>query len=105
MMAARHYAMVLSRRETQQLTLSGLAEHAGMHPGLVQQLVDCGLIEPSGWNGAQMLFDPAAVLRLRLIARLRESLSVNLAGVEVILHLLDRFEALQRENERLRSRL
>jgi hypothetical protein len=45
------------------------------------------------------------VPRLRTICRLRESLGINLAGVAVVMDLLDKFCALQRENEILRSRL
>jgi len=36
---------------------------------------------------------------------LREALGINLAGVAVVLDLLDKYCALQRENELLRSRL
>jgi len=105
MMAMARYDMVLCRREPQQLTLDALAEHAGMHPALVKQFVEFGLIEPIEWEGARSLFDASAVPRLRMVARLRESLGINLAGVAVVVDLLDRFCALQRENETLRSRL
>jgi hypothetical protein len=105
MMAQRQYAIVRCGNKLERLSLSSLAQHAGMHPALVQRFVDCGLIEPSGWAGTEMDFDASAVPRLRMIARLRDTLSVNLAGIEVILNLLDRFRALQRENELLRSRL
>jgi DNA-binding transcriptional MerR regulator len=104
MMALQHYDIVLCRREPQHLTLDMLAARAGMHPALVQQFVEFGLIEPVEWQGARSLFDASAVPRLRMIGRLRESLGINLAGVAVILDLRDRFCALQRENETLRSR-
>lgn len=104
-MAARQYAIVLCRQEGQQLTLEALAERAGMHPSLVERFVECGLIEPVGWEGARVVFDASALPRLRMVGRLREALSVNVAGIGVILNLLDRFCALQRENETLRSRL
>ena len=103
-MALQRYDIVLCRREPQQLTLDMLAVRAGMHPALVQQFVEFGLIEPVEWQGARLLFDASAVPRLRMIGRLRESLGINLAGVAVILDLRDRFCALQRENETLRSR-
>ena len=103
-MALQRYDIVLCRREPQQLTLDMLAARAGMHPSLVQQFVEFGLIEPVEWQGARSLFDASAVPRLRMIRRLRESLGINLAGVAVILDLRDRFCALQRENETLRSR-
>ncbi|PYI97645.1 MAG: hypothetical protein DME98_07565 [Verrucomicrobia bacterium] len=105
MMTVRRYELVLCRNERQQLTLDVLASRAGMHPALVERFVEFGLIEPVQRQGARPLFDPSAVPRLRMIGRLRESLGINLAGIAVILDLLDRLSALQRENETLRSRL
>jgi DNA-binding transcriptional MerR regulator len=105
MMAERRYDLVLYRREPQQLTLEMLAAHAGVHPALVEHFVELGLIEPIEWEGARSVFDASAVPRLRMIGRLRGSLGINLAGVGVVLELLDKFCALQRENEVLRSRL
>lgn len=99
------YQIVLRRRETQELTLDALAAHTGMHPGLVQQFVDLGLIEPVGSDGMSLLFDASAVPRLRTIGRLRKGLGINVAGVAVILDLLDKLCALQREIEIQRSRL
>ena len=46
-----------------------------------------------------LLFDPAIVARVRVISRLRESLGINLAGISVILDLLDRVRALQQERD------
>jgi DNA-binding transcriptional MerR regulator len=51
------------------------------------------LIEPLQPKGAQLFFDASAVPRLRTIRRLRESLGINLAGVAVVLDLLDKFSA------------
>ncbi|HEX9454451.1 MAG TPA: chaperone modulator CbpM [Candidatus Binatia bacterium] len=104
-MAAPRYDIVLCRRETQQLTLETLATLAGMHPALVERFVEVGLIEPVEWEGAKSLFDASAIPRLRMIRRLRESLGINLAGIGVILNLLDRLCALQRENESQQNRL
>jgi chaperone modulatory protein CbpM len=105
MMAIRRYEIVLRRHETQQLTLDELATRADMHPGLVQRFVELGLIEPIGSDGLGSFFDASAVPRLRTIGRLRESLGINVAGVAVIMDLLDRFCALQRANESMHSRL
>ena len=62
-------------------------------------------IDPVEQVGSQVLFEMAAVPRLRLIQRLRSDIGVNLAGVAVILDMLDRLRASQGENERLRSQL
>src|SRR6266403_6059520 len=104
-MTAQRYDIVLARREPQQLTLETLAAHTGLHPALVERFVELGLIEPVELQDATLLFDVAAVPRLRTIGRLRESLGINVAGVAVIMDLLDRFCALQRANESLNSRL
>ena len=88
-----------------QLTLETLAQHAGIHPTLVERFVEFGLIQPVEFAGNKRSFDASVVPRLLTICRLRDSLGINLAGVAVILDLLDKFRALQRENESLRSRL
>jgi DNA-binding transcriptional MerR regulator len=104
-MKTEHYDIVPCRRESKQVTLQTLAMRAGVHPALVERFVEFGLIEPAQWDGSTCYFDVSAIPRLRMIGRLRGSLGINLAGIAVILDLLDRMGALQRENEMQRSRL
>jgi DNA-binding transcriptional MerR regulator len=104
-MSVRRYEITLCRSEREQLTLDRVASLAGMHPGLVERFVELGLIEPIAWEGERLFFDPSAIPRLRMIARLRQSLGINPAGIAVILDLLDRLRALKRESETLRGRL
>jgi DNA-binding transcriptional MerR regulator len=101
-MKERRYEIVLCERERDQLTLEMLAAAAGIHPGLVEQFVAYGLLDPVEWIGPMLFFDEAAVLRLQTILRLRRDTGVNLAGIGMILDLLDRFRALDRENRWLR---
>jgi chaperone modulatory protein CbpM len=100
-MMERHYQIVLSRNEREQLTLDTLARSAGLHPALVERFVEFGLLEPAEREGTYLVFEAAAVLRLRMIERLRSEIGINLAGIAVILDLLDRLHDLQSENERL----
>jgi DNA-binding transcriptional MerR regulator len=102
-MTVRQYQIVLWRTGDNGLTLDELAVHAGMHPAFVERLVEFGLVRPIRQNRPE-LFDPSAVPRLQTIARLRESLGVNLAGISVILDLVDKLCVLQRENKNLRNR-
>lgn len=104
-MATRRYDIILYPPRPEELSLEALAARAGMHPTLVERFVQCGLIEPVERDGTAAFFDLSAVPRLRLIGRLRDTLGINVAGVSVVLGLLDRFSAVQRENEMLRSRL
>ena len=94
-----------SRTEPEQLTLERLAACTGVHPALIEYFVDYGLLEPSTRMGPQRLFDPAGIARLRMIERFRRDLGVNLAGIAVILDLLERLTSLQREVEQWRRRL
>jgi DNA-binding transcriptional MerR regulator len=71
----------------------------------MQQYVDYGLMEPLPHAGVQPLFDAAGVARLQRIERLRRDLGINLAGIAVILDLLDRLTALQREVVYWRARV
>jgi chaperone modulatory protein CbpM len=103
-MTERHYQIVLRRNEREQLTLDALARSAGLHPALVERFVEFGLLEPAEWDGTQLVFETAAVLRLQMIERLRGEIGINLAGIAVILDLLDRLHALQSENEWLHAR-
>ena len=104
-MNKERYQIVLLRNRREQLTLEALASSAGMHPTLVERFVEFGLLDPVGWVGSQLLFDLTAVPRLRMIERLRCDIGVNLAGVAVILDLLDRMRSLRSENESLNSQL
>jgi DNA-binding transcriptional MerR regulator len=96
--------IVLSRRDTRLLTLDELAQAAGLHPDLVESFVDFGLLAPAERHGPRLLFDVAAVLRVRAIQRLRRDLGVNLPGVAVILDLTERLRAAQQELEWWRNR-
>ena len=102
-MRERRYEIVLCRRERDQLTLERLADTAEIHPGLVERFLAYGLLEPVEWVGPVLLFDAAAVPRLRIIMRLRRDTGVNLAGIGMILDLLDRLRTLERENQWLRA--
>ena len=96
--------LTLSRIEPEQLTLDGLAACTGVHPALITYFVEYGLLEPSARTGTQWLFDTACIARLRMIERLRRDLGANLAGIAVILDLLERLTSLQREVEQWRRR-
>jgi DNA-binding transcriptional MerR regulator len=103
-MSEPHMLMTFHRLESGLLTLDSLAACTGIHPSRIQYFVEYGLLEPSAHQGAQWLFDPASITRLRTIERLRRDLGANLAGIAVILDLLDRLAVLQREMEQWHRR-
>ena len=97
--------MIIRVSEQVVLGLDELASAAGLHPDLVEQFVEYGLVEPLPGAGPALLFPVSAGDRLRRIVRLRSELGVNLAGIAVILDLRDRLLRLQEELERLRERV
>src|SRR5436305_10821769 len=84
-----------SERET------AAASHLGI--GAIRNLRALGLIEGEEASG-ELRYSEEEVLQLRRIRRLQRDLGVNLAGVEVILHLLKRLEAVHQELEQERNK-
>jgi MerR family transcriptional regulator/heat shock protein HspR len=64
-----------------------------------------GLIRPQRTPGNIRRYSESDIEQIRFIKRLIDDLGVNLAGVEVILHLRQQLIEVQRELEELRSRL
>ena len=85
------------------LTIERLARFADVHPALLRQLPDWGLISPVV-EEPELLFRDTAVPRVRRIMRLRSDLGVNLAGVGVVLELQDRIKRLEKELDKLHGR-
>ena len=104
-MIAIRYPLVLRRLPRERLTLEAAAARVGLHPVLVERFVEFGLVEPAERTGATMRFDAGCLARLVAISRLRTDLGVNLHGVAVILDLVDRLAALERELAWLRERV
>jgi DNA-binding transcriptional MerR regulator len=98
----REMIVVLKSRDL--LTLEALARRADIHPDLVERYVELGLIHPCEGEGPSLVFEPSTVLRLGAVNRLRQSLGINMAGIAVVLDLIDQICALQDENHRLRRR-
>ena len=64
-----------------------------------------GLVVPQRTKGNRRLYSAAEVELLRKISRLTQELGVNLAGVEVILHMAGQIESLQMQIATLEARL
>lgn len=104
-MNSRRFELVLRRDPRRELTLDSLASCTQIHPQLVERFIEVGLIEPVERAGPSPLFDVSVIPRIRIIERLRCDLGINLAGIAVILDMVDRLRAVEFENDLLRSRL
>ena len=81
--------------------ISVAADLVGMHPQTLRMYETKGLIRPQRTSGNTRLYSEADVERLRLIQRLTTELGLNLAGVELVLHMQDEVARMRRRLERL----
>jgi MerR family transcriptional regulator, heat shock protein HspR len=67
----------------------------GLSRTRVRHCLRAGLVRPATVEGGAALLGEPELARLRKIRRLTEHLGVNLAGVEIILRLVDELAALR----------
>jgi MerR family transcriptional regulator, heat shock protein HspR len=79
------------------------AELCGMHEQSLRLYERRGLVAPSRTQGNMRRFSDADIEQIRFIKRLVDDLGVNLAGVEVIIHMRQQLMEVQRELEELRA--
>ena len=96
------FRIILQQSWSNHLSLHELAAITQVHPDLILRFQEFGLIDPIGAEGGEPLYDLAVIQKVRTIRRLRAEMGVNLAGVAVILELLDKIKQLQAEIEWLR---
>jgi len=71
-----------------------------VHPQTLRQYEKIGLVVPARVGAKNRLYSEADILRVQRIQRLTQQLGVNLAGVEIILRLLDDMEEMRQDMER-----
>jgi MerR family transcriptional regulator, heat shock protein HspR len=79
--------------------ISSVAEQYGVHPQTLRLYEREGLLKPSRSDGNTRLFTDEDLERLEVILHLTRDLGVNLAGVEIILNMRAKMEAMQGQIE------
>ena len=85
--------------------ISVVAKVLNIHPQTLRQYEREGLIEPSRTQGRMRLYSQRDIDRIKLILRLTRDLGVNLAGVDIIMQLKEKIDAMQKEIDSLREEL
>src|SRR6201982_4233800 len=88
------------KKRAKTFTISAVAEEFDGHPQTLRLYEREGLLKPSRSEGNTRLYTDADLERLELILSLTRDLGVNLAGVELILNMREKMDAMQREFER-----
>ncbi len=77
--------------------ISSVAEQYEIHPQTLRLYEREGLLAPSRSDGNTRLYTDEDLERLEVILQLTRELGVNLAGVEIILNMREKMEAMQRQ--------
>src|SRR5256885_920651 len=88
------------KKRAKTFTISAVAEEFDVHPQTLRLYEREGLLKPSRSDGNTRLYTDTDLERLELILSLTRDLGVNLAGVEIILNMREKMDAMQREFER-----
>jgi len=86
-----------------ELSLSELSQTCCIHADRIVELVEEGILQPMGKETPQWRFSGISILRVRTVHRLQEDLGVNLAGIALVLDLMNEIESLRsqlRQRER-----
>src|SRR4030088_2220530 len=79
--------------------ISVVAEQYEIHPQTLRLYEREGLLKPSRSEGNTRLYTDEDLERLEIILHLTRDLGVNLAGVEIILNMRAKMEAMQQQIE------
>jgi MerR family transcriptional regulator/heat shock protein HspR len=85
--------------------ISAVAEQYQIHPQTLRLYEREGLLAPSRSDGNTRLYTDDDLERLEVILKLTRELGVNLAGVEIILNMREKMEAMQQQIEQFVSTL
>jgi MerR family transcriptional regulator/heat shock protein HspR len=85
--------------------ISIAARMVGVQTHTLRYYERVGIIDPSRSKGNIRLYSERDIAQLRRVKTLMEELGINLAGVEVILHMMQRMSELQHHVEELESEL
>ena len=77
--------------------ISAVAEQYSIHPQTLRLYEREGLLTPSRSDGNTRLYTTEDLERLEVILKLTRDLGVNLAGVEIILNMREKMDAMQRQ--------
>ena len=78
-----------------ELTLVELCRACQVPAERVIEIVEEGVVEPTGKNPAQWRFQGRNIQRIRFTLRMQRDLGVNLAGAALALDLLDEIDSLR----------
>ena len=83
------------------LSLRQLCDSCAVRAEYIIELVDEGFIEPSGVEKSHWCFSGVSMKRVQKAKRLQRDLGINLAGVALVIDLIDEIEHLRARLENM----
>ncbi len=83
------------------LTLGELSHACAMHAEWVMELVEEGILEPSGVEVSHWRFAAPELHRARTVMHLQRDLGINISGAALVVDLLDEIRVLRQQLDRL----
>ena len=85
----------LVRVSRHELTLTAFARASRLHPDLIRRLVALGLLDAAAEPSGELWFEPAQLVAVGRIQRLRAGFALNYAALGLVVDLLDRITELE----------
>ena len=85
--------------------ISVVSRIVGLHAQTLRYYERVGLVEPSRSGGNIRLYSPQDVEKLLKIKSFTDKLGVNLAGVEIIMDLLEKINKMDKELQQMKEKL
>jgi len=86
--------------DNMECSLSDICRICNVPAEMVQDMVDEGLLSPSGSEPFEWRFTAVEIHRIQVSLRLQRDLRINLPGCALVLDLLDEIEKLHRRSGR-----
>ena len=86
--------------EATEITIVELCEVCSIETKVIDEMIDEGVLEPTGGHSEKRRFPYSSVRRTRTVIHLQRDLGLNLAGAALALELLDRIEHLRAQLRR-----
>lgn len=90
---------------SQLVSIDDLANASGLAAEDIRELVDAGVLIPTGTAGSAFSFSAECVVTVRKAARLRDDLELDIDALALMLDFLERIRTLEAELTRLRAQL
>jgi chaperone modulatory protein CbpM len=100
-MKKQEFMVVVDYSEDSPLTLSDICEMCHISPDYINELIAFDIVQPRGEAIEQWHFDLTHLRRIKTALRLQHDLEVNLAGIAVVLDLMEEIEDLRARAELL----